>query len=280
MPNDELTPEPPVWDRSDWPTQAVTPAIAREWLKRNHCNRPIRRRIVDQYARDMASGNWLQTGDTMKFDRDGNLLDGQHRLTAIAEGDVTIELLVLTGLDPSTQLVMDSGAKRSAADQFKLLGRSNTTNRSSVCRLLLRWEDDDLVTREVVYSNQELIGFDDRNQDLMNEAIKVASRARANVHMGAVALAAVFYRAHLLDPGSADRFFDQVHSLSNLAPNSPILALVRTMQRRQRDRLRTDQVRELYYLVSAWNGVRKGRAMSRMQLPEGERFDMGHFQML
>lgn len=280
MPNENLIPEPPVWDTSDWPTQVVTPAIAREWLKRNHCNRPLRRRIVDQYARDMASGNWLQTGDALKFDRDGNLLDGQHRLTAIAEGAVAVELLVLTGLDPASQLVMDSGAKRTASDQFKLLGRSNTSVRASVCRLLLRWEDDDLVTREVVYSNKELIMFDDRDQKLVDRAIIQGGRTRTNTQMGIVSLAAVFYRAHQLDPGAAEQFFEQLHSLSNLAPNSPILALVRTMQRRQRDRLRTDQVRELYYLVAAWNGVRKGRAMSRMQLPEGEQFSMGHFRMM
>ncbi len=78
----------------------VTPALARKWLELNaENNRLPRPRKIQAYARDMASGNWnSDSGETIKFDKNGILVDGQNRLQAVLLADMSIAMDVVTGL--------------------------------------------------------------------------------------------------------------------------------------------------------------------------------------
>lgn len=58
----------------------ITPDMAEKWLGRNPRNRHVRQRDVVRYAQSMLAGEWLVTGEAIKFSFDGNLIDGQHRL--------------------------------------------------------------------------------------------------------------------------------------------------------------------------------------------------------
>jgi hypothetical protein len=104
---------------------AVTPAVAAEWLKSNSDNRPIRRSHVAALRRAFAQPDgYVQTHQGIAFDADGVLIDGQHRLTAIAELEKgrTFTMLVTRGLArKETMHVVDSQqAKRSLADSLRI----------------------------------------------------------------------------------------------------------------------------------------------------------------
>lgn len=106
---------------------AVTPAMAELWLRNNVKNRKLRQTTVDAYARDMRAGNWLQTHQGIAFGENDELLDGQHRLAAIVQAEVTLTLLVTRGLPSKTkgravrtQDVMDTGTVRKVGDQLAL----------------------------------------------------------------------------------------------------------------------------------------------------------------
>lgn len=65
------------------PVVEITPELARQLLSNNKINRKIKPTIVERYAEQMEAGEWKFTGDTIKVDGEGMLLDGQHRLLAI-----------------------------------------------------------------------------------------------------------------------------------------------------------------------------------------------------
>ncbi len=119
----------------------ITPAKATEYLKRNKINRPRREMLVEQYALDMRKGHWLFNHQGIAFDENGNLLDGQHRLAAIALSGVTIPILVTTGLPQCvenglkifTMDTVDGGKKRSIGDQFTLHGQANGNHVAACC---------------------------------------------------------------------------------------------------------------------------------------------------
>lgn len=98
----------------------VTPAMASEWLKRNTRNRHISESYVDSLARDMESGRWMFTHQGIAFDCDGNLLDGQHRLTAIVRSGVPLRMVVTHGMSRNSIAGIDQGNVRSASDVLKL----------------------------------------------------------------------------------------------------------------------------------------------------------------
>lgn len=74
---------------------------------------------VEQYARDMANGNWADTHEALAFDINGWLQDGQHRLRALRLSKVEgIDFWVFPDMDPSNFDKVDVGIARSAQQLY------------------------------------------------------------------------------------------------------------------------------------------------------------------
>lgn len=97
-------------------TVTITPEKARELLSRNHGNRAIRATNVDYLTRQIADGRWHLTNDAIAVARSGRLLNGQHRLTAIASGKRSVPCLLLEDLDEAAYIAMDIGSRRNMSD--------------------------------------------------------------------------------------------------------------------------------------------------------------------
>jgi len=109
-------------------TALVTPEMCRDWLSRNPTNRKLDRRIIDQYARDMASGDWELNGETICIDWNNNLINGQHRCTAGLKAGVPFETVLVTGLPPKARDTIDGGKKRTYGDRLQMRGLKNYSN--------------------------------------------------------------------------------------------------------------------------------------------------------
>jgi hypothetical protein len=115
----------------------VDPELAKRMLAYNAKNRNLSQKTVEAYARDMVSGDWLMTGDPVRFDVKGNLIDGQHRLQAIAETGLTFKLLIVYGLEEKARYALDMGRKRNPGDMLALMGHTRVTRLGSAARWLL-----------------------------------------------------------------------------------------------------------------------------------------------
>ena len=104
----------------DLSVETITPEMAKKYLMFNTSNRKARKSLIATYAREMCSGNWKLTHQGVAFDCNGTLLDGQHRLHAIVDSGVSVQMLVARGVESKTQLVMDDHAKRNAGDALTL----------------------------------------------------------------------------------------------------------------------------------------------------------------
>jgi hypothetical protein len=118
--------------------EAVSPATAMNWLETtNTKNRPVKDSVVNQYARDMKGGRWQRTTTPIKFDADGVLLDGQHRLWAVVESQQTVEFLIARNVNPDERNVQDIGSRRTVADILSFEGRTVTGRAVSVANRLV-----------------------------------------------------------------------------------------------------------------------------------------------
>ena len=54
-------------------------------------------------------------------------MDGQHRLAAMVEADLAVEMTVFTDVEPHTFDVLDTGKRRNAADVLAIEGEKSTT---------------------------------------------------------------------------------------------------------------------------------------------------------
>lgn len=104
--------------------QLITPEIAAAYLEMNVGNRPARIKAVQGLAQAIKRGEWLLTPQGISFSTEGRLLDGQHRLMAVVESGVSVEMLVYTNVDPEAFMVMDRGTARTISDVTKLQKRT------------------------------------------------------------------------------------------------------------------------------------------------------------
>jgi hypothetical protein len=72
-------------------------------------------------------------GESIKFDVDGFLKDGHHRLTAIKESGTTQTMLVITGCGHTETI--DKGKSRSMKDTMVMSSNEETRNNSYLAKL-------------------------------------------------------------------------------------------------------------------------------------------------
>lgn len=119
--------------------ETITPERAKRYLEHNKTNRALRLGRVNQYAIFMRRDEWLMTGDPLVFDKDGNLIQGQHRLAACVQADTPFTTAILRGADTECYAVLDSGLGRTVGDALRHAGLSNQNQVAAVGRLVLQW---------------------------------------------------------------------------------------------------------------------------------------------
>jgi hypothetical protein len=100
----------------------ITPELAVAWLERNEKNRQLKPTVVQRYQNEMMVGRWKRTHEGVAFDSAGILIDGQHRLHAIAATGLSQTLLITEGLDPQTRVAIDQGPGRTMRDNAQIMG--------------------------------------------------------------------------------------------------------------------------------------------------------------
>lgn len=264
-------------------THSVIPvdaSIAARWLTRNTKNRSIRQQVVQRYRTDMAEGRWSFAGDPIRFDMHGNLIDGQHRLTALADlDDVTIPMLVIRGLPPEMQAVMDQGARRTPGDQLGMKGIKHANLIGAGVKQYLIWTEGYLFRDTKVTQGQittpAIEEWVDSHPVLSQQIQDFASIVRQNDAPPSVAVAAAL-RFMQIDRDATEEFFTLLARGAG-TEGHPILTLDKRLQRQRRQGLKMSHRDYLSLFILAWNAWREGRQMAKFQRPRGGYWDEDNF---
>lgn len=118
--------------------EVITPELAKRYLEcKNTKNRNLREAAVSQMQKDMAEGRWELTGQPIIFDSNGRVIDGHHRLNAIANGSVAVPILVVRNARPEAVRRVDTGSSRTAANIAQMDGHTSAANQVALARYLL-----------------------------------------------------------------------------------------------------------------------------------------------
>lgn len=125
----------------------MTPELAAELLAKNPHNRPLSKPYVRELRRELEEGRWKTTHQGVAVDEDGNVLDGQHRLTAIVESGITVEMLLAEGVARDAFGAIDQHRKRTGGQILAMSGVSRDAPRMiAMARAIL----------QVVYGNSKV----------------------------------------------------------------------------------------------------------------------------
>lgn len=250
---------------TDIKVESITPEMAKAILKdRNPRNRAVRRRVVKQYAADMKNGKWQITGDPIRFDREGNLIDGQHRLNAVIEADTAIQTVVIHNLERSTQDVIDTGAKRSAGNVLQMRGMVKNTNAvATVARVGISYERGHMKTTKTYLletTHSEVLDWVEQNYtgllETFNMSHKLSKYTRGS--MGAIQYA--FHHLYTINPKEAKKFLEDLVELRSGGKGDPRATLHRTLVTLgQTGHYKAKPAFTVYAIFKAWNAVRENK---------------------
>jgi hypothetical protein len=263
------TPDP---DEPKYEVINLTPELAKKWLGQNTHNRNLRQRVVNGYAADMAAGNWVEDGQSIKFSRTGVLLDGQHRLSAVAQSGVTVRMLVVSNLPESTQDVMDTGAKRVLGDVLKLRGESYSITLAAALLRVYQWKQGYRKNLKSAGNarptHRQLLQVLDEHPEL-RRSVEVADRMRKAARISGSSDALCHWLFNQIDPDDCAFFFARFGDGVALLDNDPIYVLRRVLKNFADDRGRPEEALVTALVIKAWNAFREGRTVSLLAYRPG-----------
>ncbi|HMF88288.1 MAG TPA: hypothetical protein VK575_09425 [Gemmatimonadaceae bacterium] len=240
----------------------VTPEMATKWLEGNVRNRVLRDRVVDTYARAMRNHQWQLNGESIIFDNEGYLANGQHRLWACLKAGVAFQAVVVSGIAPEAFPTMDKGARRSTGDDLYIAGPGKDVNRmllAAMAQQVWKYQNSNVMSTASA-PHDELVQLVQDNPSIIEWAKRGAHLPNSLKGYG-TAMTAVCALGSLGYPEKAVEFFSRFVDGMNLDTGSPIL----TLRNRVLSGNKTHRGWERLFLVtSAWNAFVQERKLTKM----------------
>lgn len=212
--------------------QKISPMRANEMLAANSGNRPLTKGKVREFAAAMRRGEWLVTHQGIAFDVNGTLVDGQHRLAAIVEANLPIELTVFTAVPDGTFDVLDTGKRRNAADVLAIDGEKSATMLAAMVRTVLLYRsrpDMNWSGGSAAVTNHQIVQGLADNPKLRDYTAMGDQVAAATGMIKSAAGAASYLVAQANKKSNLEPWFDGIVEGAGLAKGAPQLVFRRVM---------------------------------------------------
>lgn len=161
----------------------ITPELAKNFLRFNRKNRKVSERQIRFLTQEMKEGRFIENGESVIFDKYGELKDGQHRLLSIIRSGKSFNIPVIRGVDPIAMATYDTGKNRSASDVLTLNGFKNSTYIASFIKLVHKYikkgskvSKSNSGTREEILTNQQVLEYCSDNYYWIDELYRKTNK--------------------------------------------------------------------------------------------------------
>jgi len=154
-------------------------------LKNNFINRRVNRANVDFIKHEMLHDNFCVNGASIVISEDNILVDGQHRLIAISETDLSFNMIIVRNVKKEVFSTIDCGRPRTSGDVFNI---NNIPHANTMASAINRIKNEFLSKRKagknvwLKFSNEELLSFYYANKDELDELVlRISSLYAGNI---------------------------------------------------------------------------------------------------
>lgn len=201
----------------------ITPRSAELLLKKNTNNRNLNKKHVDFLAHAMATKDYVFNGDPLRFDTNGTLLDGQHRLSAVVQSGEGQWFLVVRDLLNRAMNYIDVNSMTRRNSQVLSLNGVGCGIMVSSSLLLIKIYDNHKADTWRKISSGEAVEFVKNNPLIEEAAVFVNSKKNWPI-VQSVLCAFTFLCAR--DMGAIpETFLENLRTGQNLDAGDPLLAL-------------------------------------------------------
>jgi hypothetical protein len=274
----------------------ITAAMAEKWLEKMVKNRPLSESKYVEYAIAMDEGKWSENAETIKFNGDGELIDGQHRLKACILANKSFRSLVAYNVtDEHAFATIDVGKVRPHSDIFAIAGYPDSANCSSAAMLVYQYKNEHFSAKGGVarrytknskefmkklealptkagVSKEELLRFSEPYKDRIIGAVRFASSLKTNKMLSRALAAGCFILFSEKSEVDAKRFFTDLCEGVGLSGSDPVYWLRERLISNMGGAHKLRRGAVLHLILKAWNKRRAGEKTKTLKLIEGEEF--------
>lgn len=266
-------------EKVNFEVEFITPEYAGYVLEeKNPGNRRIRTQHVRNLVAAMLSDDFYFTGEPAIFDEDGNLIDAQHRLTAIKASNKPQWMLVVRGVSRKAIEYIDRGAPRTLGEVLRIRGYSHGQETATANLISTYWKYENINARghdmtigqkyRTKPTDSEQANFYEQDADAINLAVERAKGIPTSVLSPAIARL-VSYLLPRVDEGLAATFLDGLMNGTTAEDGNIHLLRERLIVENSDDRLPPSKrsARSLWAVCAVWNATREGRELQRVLIP-------------
>lgn len=255
--------------------KTITPELAESYLQRMKKNRKIQESQVDFYLKQMLSGQWQLTGDSVKFSVDGDLFDGQHRLKAVIKYGKPVEMFVAEGLEPDTFEVLDTGKARTAGDVLSIMGIEKHINIAAIARQVLLMKNGyaSYWTKRNAPTNTDILNYVMTTENLNEVLTYIHQVYRDFRYIPVSVLGGLYLMMSEKNQVKADAFFDQYRTGLDLKRSSPVYLLRDRLMKNEISKTKLTRRDKLAIFINAWNAYVLDKPVTQLKIPgKAEKF--------
>jgi hypothetical protein len=237
---------------------------------------------VHRLAHAIRSGQWLLTHQAIAFDTTGRLVDGQHRIAAIVEANMPVEVVVAREVDPRAFQVIDTGRNRSSGHVLQIAGIPSAIVVSSAIKALMKYDETVGSRRswqrlDLTITNEDVVEFaitprgvllrgQQSTADYMLSGVGRVG-ARVSVMVGLTLIREATGGEH---DAQITEFVEKVAQGSMLPVNSPILAYRRWLTNQYPQYAHHERgYAALIALLKTWQDFTEGRERAVLSVRPG-----------
>ncbi len=156
--------------------ELVTPDTAKAYLQKNTANRSLRPLAVSEYVAEMKAGGWVLGCDAIGFDRNGTLINGQHRLNALIKSGLSFEFIVARDLPVKSIDALDIGKRRMLHERLTIAGNKLNARQTNICSLLITpWSSNHLVRVKTSVQREMLVAVHKEYKEAIDQVTSMVS---------------------------------------------------------------------------------------------------------
>lgn len=241
----------------------IPPDLATKWLKRNVINRPIQRKHISALVAAIRAGQWDDAnGETIIFGSTGNLLDGQHRLTAVVEAQHAITSLVVFGVEERKRGTIDTGNKRLLGHFLGMMGKKNGITLAATLSYLHAWEQGTLLATQrglPFKTYEEGMAFYEAHPGVEDSVS--AAKNKVSPLIGGAQGSMLHWLFAQKDPVVTQAWADTLHDGRERTGYEVFFVLRERLIKQHRLRNRLHALECCVYAIKAFNAAREGKTI-------------------
>lgn len=247
--------------------RSVTPAVAKEMLRRNTKNRGVNVAHVRFLKEQMNSGQWLFDGQPIRFSESGSLLDGQHRLNAIVESETTQQFLIVSGVDSNAFKVMDTGKSRDGADCLSINGVSYSKEIAQIAKMTTKLKKGKHIESGYYkMSNTDILNWYNDNEHVI-EMIRKSEGLNTSFSrvLSKAFIAGMMYLFAEKNATEAEIFMSKLCNGLDLTTDSPIYIVRKKLIEDRINQAKLPVQDKVAIIFKAWNLYRLGKSCKQIR---------------